>query len=361
VRGEDEGAEPYVAKTANLRRRLARLLAAPDESGHTRRLSLRAQARTVEYTVTGSDFESNLVLYGVLRALFPANYRERLRLRPAPLVKLNLDNPYPRAHVTRRIGRLGGKSLYYGPFPTRAAAEKFLNDALDLFKMRRCDFDLNPDPAFPGCVYSEMKMCLAPCFQGCSDEEYRQEVARVNAFLDSGGQSLVRELGAAREQASERLEFEQAAALHGRVDKTTSVVKELPEIVRRLDQWRGVVVQRSAQPECVDLFPIEGGRVAPAVAFSVAPQPGKGVSMEARLVEALGQAAAPGKGTAGEVMEHLALLRRWYYKRSRQGELFLADARGDLPLRRLVRGVSRVFRGEREEESGDRAIGSSGH
>jgi hypothetical protein len=36
---------------------------------------------------------------------------------------------------------------------SRAAAEKFLNDSLDFFKMRRCVEDLHPDPAFPGCIY----------------------------------------------------------------------------------------------------------------------------------------------------------------------------------------------------------------
>ena len=46
--------------------------------------------------------------------------------------------------------------------------------------------------------------------------------------------------------------------------------------------------------------------------------------------------------------DHLALLRRWYYRGSRAGEIFLTDERGELPLRRVVRGVGRVFRGEKE-------------
>ena len=46
-------------------------------------------------------------------------------------------------------------------------------------------------------------------------------------------------------------------------------------------------------------------------------------------------------------MEHLALLKRWYYRSVKTGELFLADGSGDLPMRRVVRGVSRVFRGEK--------------
>jgi hypothetical protein len=48
-------------------------------------------------------------------------------------------------------------------------------------------------------------------------------------------------------------------------------------------------------------------------------------------------------------MEHLALLKRWYYRGTRIGEIFFADAKEDLPMRRVVRGISRVIRGEKPE------------
>jgi len=48
-------------------------------------------------------------------------------------------------------------------------------------------------------------------------------------------------------------------------------------------------------------------------------------------------------------MEHLAILKRWYYRGSRTGEIFFADGKGELPMRRVVRGISRVFRGEKPE------------
>ncbi|HEV2022209.1 MAG TPA: excinuclease ABC subunit C, partial [Terriglobales bacterium] len=234
LRGNEAEAEPYVSKTASLRRRLIRLLGASGEI--SRRLNLRDRVRHIEFTLTGSDFESGFLLYQTLRQAFPAKYRKRLRLRFAPLVKFNLDNPYPRAYITRRVTSLRGKSVYYGPFASRAAAEKFLNDSLDLFKMRRCDFDLHPDPQFPGCIYSEMKMCLAPCFKGCTDGEYAGEVGRVKAYLDSGGQSLLREISAERERASAALAFEDAAALHARVEKAATAAGLLPEVARRLDR-----------------------------------------------------------------------------------------------------------------------------
>jgi len=190
LRADDPQSEPYVSKTANLRRRLQRLLGTPTET--SKRLNLRELVRWIEYSPTASDFESTLLLYKLLRFHFPKTYSARLRLRFAPLVKLHLTNEYPRASITTRLGRLNGRNLYYGPFPSRTAAEKFANDSLDFFKMRRCVDDLHPNPAFPGCIYSEMKMCLAPCFKGCTDQEYAAEVARVQNYFDSGGESLVR-------------------------------------------------------------------------------------------------------------------------------------------------------------------------
>jgi len=356
LRGDEGSAQPYLSKTANLKRRLQRLLAPPEE--RSRKLNLRSRARRIEYTLTGSDFESGLLLYRALRSVFPQTYRARLRLRLAPLVRLNLDNPWPRAYVTRRIGRLRGRSVYYGPFPSRAAAEKFLNDSLDLFKMRRCDFELDPDPAFPGCIYSEMKMCLAPCFKGCSDQEYAAEVTRVQAYLDSGGQSLVGTLAAERESASASLQFETASGIHARLEKVEAARALLPEIARPLERVTGVIVQRAADAGAVALFRVDAGILSGPIAFSLEQRQGKPVSMEARLLEALAAGRpAPARASSSsssssssisalERMEHLALLKHWYYRSSRQGEIFLADQRGELPLRRLVRGVSRVFRGE---------------
>jgi len=351
LQGEDGAAEPYVSKTASLRRRLMRLLGDPGE--RTKKLNLRSRVRWIEYTATGSDFESGFLLYRVLRSVFPRNYGDRLRLRFAPFVKMHLENAYPRASVTTRLGKLGGASAYYGPFPSRTAAEKFANDSLDFFKMRRCVDDLHPDPAFPGCIYSEMKMCLAPCFKGCTDEEYRAEVVRVKTYFDSAGDSLVRELSMQREQASNKLEFENAAAIHALVEKLKPVVAPLPEIVHPLNRLTGLMIQPSAEPESVALYRIDAGYIAGPAAFSIQQEMvpgGKSPSMESRVQEAMGAIPRATVKSAGEVMEHVAILKRWYYRSSRVGEIFFADEKDVLPLRRIVRGISRVYRGEKASE-----------
>jgi excinuclease UvrABC nuclease subunit len=348
LRGADPQAEPYVTKTANLRRRLQRLLGPVEE--RTKKLNLRDQVRVIEYAPTGSDFESGFLLYSVLRATFPKTYQDRLRFRFAPFVKLHLENEYPRASITTRLGRLGGRSLYYGPFVSRVAAEKFMNDSLDFFKMRRCVDDLHPDPKFPGCIYSEMKMCLAPCFKGCSDEEYAVEVNRVQAYFDSAGDSLIRELSADREAASGKLAFEDAAAIHARVEKLKPILSQLPEIVQRLDRSSALMIQPSHIAGSVAFFRIESGKICGPIPFGIqSTEHAKSQSMESRVQEALHSFSLAKVTSALETMEHLALLKRWYYRGTRMGEIFFADVKGELPMRRIVRGISRVFRGEKPQ------------
>jgi len=361
--------EPYVSKTANLRRRLQRLLGKPAEQ--TKRLNLRLRVRDIQFTPTGSDFESQLLLYKLLRANFPKTYAARLRLRPAPLVKLHLENEYPRASVTTRMGKLAwGQNLYYGPFPSRVAAEKFASDALDFFKMRRCVDDLHPDPSFPGCVYSEMKMCLAPCYKGCTDDDYRSEVSRVQAFFDTHGESLARELTEQREQASARLAFEDAATIHGKIEKLKHLISQLPEIVQPLAALQAIIVQPGAEAGSISLFCFSNGSLHGPVSFDVArsaistnamgdadgkqvaaPAIHKPVSMESRVQEIIQQMSEHRSASAAETSEHLAILKRWYYRSHRIGEIFFADQRRTWPLRRIVRGIGRVHNGEKPQES----------
>ncbi len=296
LRGEDARAEPYVSKTANLRRRLQRLLGPVEE--RTKKLNLRDRVRWIEYAPTGSDFESGFLLYRVLREAFPKTYGNRLRFRFAPLVKLHLENQYPRASVTTRLGRLKGSTLYYGPFQSRTAAEKFMNDSLDFFKMRRCVEDLNPDPKFPGCIYSEMKMCLAPCFKGCTDEEYSAEVNRVQAYFDSGGESLSRDFSAQRDAASANLAFEEAAAIHVRLEKLKPVLSQFPEIVRRLDRLSALIIQPCGVTDSVTFFRVDSGAISGPAVFSIQPaEHTKSQSMESRVLAVL-DSFPPMEGTA---------------------------------------------------------------
>ena len=106
-----------------------------------------------------------------------------------------------------------------------------------------------------------MKMCLAPCYQGCTDERYAEEAAAVERFLATRGESRLVALRTERDEASANLEFESAAALHAQVQRVESVRALAPELVRPLSQLRAVILQASAIPGEVAVFLYENGRL----------------------------------------------------------------------------------------------------
>jgi excinuclease ABC subunit C len=343
-RADLENARPLLLRTADLRRRL-RLLLSPSDP-NSRRVNLREYAASIRYRLTASAFEQVLMQWQQARVLWPTNYRQRLRLHPPALVKLNVNTSYPRAFVTRRFA---GNALYAGPFQSRRAAEAFLDPALDLFRIRRCQIKIRRDPTFPGCIYSEMKMCLAPCFAGCTAEEYVGEVGHVAAFLSSGGASLAQELSREREQASAALDFERAAALHRRLEKVEAVRRVAPELARRVEDLNAVILQLAAEQNTIAFFIVRAGRLADPFLIDFAASASRPRSPEQILREQFEQSlaesiAAPGAESAVELEDHLSLLARWFYARPRAGEIFFEQPQpAGWPYRKILRACSRLL------------------
>jgi hypothetical protein len=263
--GAEANSEPYIGRTPNLRGRLERLL--QPSAKHPRRLQLAGRVREIRWRLTGSDFESLLVQFELLEAIYGAKCLERMHLRQSAFIRFLGGNAYPRITVTCHPSQ-SEAGWSYGPFQSRAAAERFADEALKLFLLRRCTENLDPNPANPGCVYSEMKMCLAPCYQGCSDERYAEEAAAVERFLATRGESRLAGLRAERDAASANLEFEAAAALHAQVARVESVRALASELVRPLSELRAVILQASANPGEVAVFLYENGRLSGPAAFS---------------------------------------------------------------------------------------------
>lgn len=393
--GDDEKAEPYIGRTPNLRGRLERLLQPSPK--HPRRLQLAGRVRRIDYHLTGSDFESLLAQFEQLENVYGAKALERMHLRAPAFVRFLGSNPYPRVTVTNKPTHREA-DWAYGPFASRSAAERFAEEMLKLFLLRRCTDDLDPDPSHPGCVYSEMKMCLAPCYKGCTDDRYAEEAGAVQSFLATRGDSKLVVLRQERDKASEDLAFEDAAALHAQVQKVEAVRALAPELVQPMNKLRAAILQSSANPDEVAVFLYEGGRLRGPVPFStlgmriqneqsgssslfaqpmalepVPEEQGSGEQgfgirehgtggmnqgpetpatvkvprtlLEARMEAVLEQLSEPMDQPNATVRQaHLALLKRWYYRPEvkREGEVVFPDEEGHWPLRALLRSAGRV-------------------
>ncbi len=379
IEPREENAEPFLIRTQDLRRRLQRLLGPVDPA--SKRLNLSAFAKGIRYRLTGSAFEQTLTYYHHAKQIFPKRYRDLMRLRPPAVLKVNLRNAYPRCYVTRRIPvdqeGLPTAGSYYGPFASRRSAEAFAERVLDLFKVRRCQIKIRRDPTFPGCLYSEMKMCLAPCFAGCTQEEYGAEVGRLVQFLETNGGSLRATFEEEREKASAQLDFERAAALHKKVEKLDEVLRGRPEITRRIQDLDAVILQRAAEEQAIGVYAVLSGRLSEPFFLrfgEIASQPRSAEQIirdylqpsadkkEERFLASLGMPEREGgevlKGrdasenrsgqtVRGDLGEHLWLVARWYYSNPREGEIFFREK--DWPYRRILRACSRLLAPKTEE------------
>jgi excinuclease ABC subunit C len=349
-----ENAEPFLIRTQDLRRRLQRLLGLVDPT--SKRLNLRELARGIRYRLTGSKFEQALTYYQQAKQIFPKRYRKLARLRPPAVLKISLPSAYPRCYVTRSIAvdetGLPTAGAYYGPFPSRKSALAFSEQALDLFKVRRCQIKIRRDPTFPGCIYSEMKMCLAPCFAGCTKEEYDAEVQRLVQCLDTNGNSLRTSIEDDRERASSDLDFERAAQLHKRIEKLDAALRFRPELARRIADLDAVILQRSAEEQSIGVFGVHAGRLAEPFFLhfaEIASQPRSAEHIFKDYLEGQTATAQNGENPPApsatalrdELGEHLALISRWFYSNPRHGEIFFREK--DWPYRKILRACSRLL------------------
>ncbi len=393
LRGPRAEDAPYLTHTTDLRRRMRRLLDPPESQ--SKRLNLREKVARIEYTLTGSRFESSLVLYDATAFSFShAEARRRLKLHTPYFLRLTIENEFPRVYATNKLSKRGLAQMY-GPFPSRLAAERYCDAALDLFKLRRCHEDLAPYPEHPGCIYGEMGKCIEPCKQACTAEQYAAETAAVKKFFDTRGESMIIDIGLAREEASSGMQFEKAAALHAQWQKVKSVQSLADWIVRPIPRLRAIIIQTATptphslpdsspdNPEVrleeAALFLLEAGcligpqrlstlgvraaREQTSAGSSLFAQPlmlqavplngdseGPANSPEARAAHAIStlEQKAGKPADLALLSDHLSLLRRWYYRpeKQRNGEFFLANEDGTWPIRKILRGAARMALGD---------------
>lgn len=328
---------PYLGRTAALRKRLRRLLR-PTDSASTR-LTLREIATRVYYRRTGSAFESDVALYRAVKRYRPGESRDYLKLRPAFYVKLLLGNRFPRSCVTRQLTR--GKSLFYGPFPNRNAAEGFQDGFLDLFLVRRCTENLDPSPFHPGCVWGEMGRCMRPCQGACDDDTYAREAQRMALFLETDGESLLCESELSRDNASESLDFEAAARFHELIGRTKQVLRSRAALSSELGSLHGVVVQRSAAPACLQLTAVYRGSLQAPVRLHYDQAAPTAAALNAQIRAAFSQFDWL-EASTDERQDHLSLLQRWHASSFRKGEFVPFADISALPWRRLANAALRV-------------------
>ncbi|MBR4747839.1 MAG: excinuclease ABC subunit C, partial [Desulfovibrio sp.] len=247
---DGEGSVVYVGKARRLRRRVLSYFRAEGLAPKTR--ALMARAETVEFLATTTEKEAFLLEASLIKKHRP-RYNILLRDdKQYALFRVNLKAPYPRIEIVRRAGKDGAR--YFGPFTSALAARETWKLLHRAFPLRRCADRAMKNRVRP-CLYHHMGQCLAPCTGKVSEEEYLRQAEGAVRVLDGKSDALLRELEAAMLEASDRLEFERAAALRDQM-----------RAVRQTVERQAAVLPGGGDMDVVGLSPSDKG-LALAVVF----------------------------------------------------------------------------------------------
>lgn len=197
----------YVGKARVLRNRVQSYFR-KDITGKTR--AMMQKACSIEYIVTNTEKEALLLEASLIKRHRP-HYNIVLRDdKQYVLFRIDIKKPYPRLEIVRSAKKDGAK--YFGPFTSSHAARHTWKTIHSMFPLRRCSDKAMQNRVRP-CLYHHIGLCLAPCTGELDVAKYSEIIQKVILFLAGKSSELIDIITKQMEDASENLEFEQAAKL----------------------------------------------------------------------------------------------------------------------------------------------------
>jgi len=200
-----EGEIIYIGKAKNLKKRVSSYFQKQDHPPKTK--VMVKQIRNIEVIITDSENDA-LILENQLIKKHKPRYNVVFRDDKTYPYILLTDEKYPRLSIHR--GRQSQKGDYFGPFTGSSSARYSISLMQKLFAIRQCENSVFKYRSRP-CLQYQIKRCSGSCVGKISDEDYQKDVELVRLFYRGKNQSVINELTHRMEQASNTLDFEQAA------------------------------------------------------------------------------------------------------------------------------------------------------
>ena len=244
----------YVGKAAKLKDRVRSYFGSP-RGMEPKTRALRQQIEDFEYIVVGTVGEA-LLLEATLIKRHQPFFNIRLKDdKRYPYLKIDLQNPWPRVYITRRIEKDG--SRYFGPYASAGSVRATLDLVKKLFPWRSCTKEITGKDPRP-CLDYYIKRCIAPCTAFCTTEEYAEVIDQVVLFLEGKSDDVLRRLREQMEAAAERLEFERAAMIRDQVRSLERTIERQMVATTRTEDLDIFGLSRDGDQACVQVFFVRG-------------------------------------------------------------------------------------------------------
>lgn len=178
-----------------------------------------------EYIITDSELEA-LVLENNLIKEHRPKYNTMLKDdKTYPFIKVTVNEAYPRVLFSRTMKHGTGK--YFGPYTSSYAVKDTIELLTKLYKVRTCNRKLPADIGKERpCLNYHIGQCDAPCQGYINTEEYRKRIEGVISFLNGNYTEILDSLNEKMLDASEKLEFEEAAKYRDLLNSVKQVAQK---------------------------------------------------------------------------------------------------------------------------------------
>ncbi len=213
-----------------------------------------------EYIVVSSELEA-LVLESNLIKRYHPHYNTMLTDdKTYPFIKVTVQEKYPRVLFSRDMKH--DKNRYFGPYTSAWAVKSTIGLLCRLYKIRTCTRKLPQDIGKERpCINYEIGICSAPCQGYISEEDYRQQIRKVMAFLNGHYDDILGSLTEQMNAASEELRYEDAASYRDLIRDVKQVAQK-QKITSDDGEDRDVIgVASTGRSAVVQIFFIRSGRM----------------------------------------------------------------------------------------------------
>ncbi len=249
----------YVGKAKNLHARVLSYFRGEGD-GRIQVPRLMEKVADLDYIVTGTEIEALVTEANLARARKP-RYNVRLKDdKRYPYIKITRE-PLPRIFLTRTLAEDG--SRYLGPYTDVGAVRRTLELVHAIFPLRHCRQALTGPKPERACLNYQIGRCSGPCMGYIGREEYNRLVEDAYRFIQGRNAELLRDLEHRMNEASEAMQFEQAANFRDRIAALRTVASRRKAFATAwmTGDWDVVNVAMLDNEACVVIMEVREGNV----------------------------------------------------------------------------------------------------
>lgn len=255
----------YVGKAVSLRNRVRQYFQSAAKTNPKVR-ALVSNIAEFEYITCSTEMEALILECNLIKKYMP-KYNVLLRDdKTYPYIKVTVSEEFPRVIKTRMIAKDG--SRYFGPYSDAGAVNRIVELLSGIYSLKRCSAQTFQAGHRP-CLNYHINQCRGVCAGKVSRKEYMESIEKVLEFLGGKEKPLLKSLEEKMQEASEKLDFEEAAKYRDYII-SIKAISETQRVTMIHDKDLDVVLPvKDAENSFIALFTVRDGKLSGRETFQI--------------------------------------------------------------------------------------------